>query len=80
MYFGNSVPKIYSTHEDHKPVSICVHDCQIPIYFHFFQYIVFNCSLFHVGIFKVKASLWALSIGVHMGASIEKQHLYGKTF
>ena len=27
-YFGNSVPKIYTTHEDYKTVVISVHDCQ----------------------------------------------------
>ena len=31
-YFGNSVPKIYTTQEDYKPVIIWVHCFQIPIY------------------------------------------------
>ena len=31
-YFGNSVTEIYKTQEDYKPVHICVHYCQIPIY------------------------------------------------
>ena len=31
-YFGNSLPEIYTTHEDYKPVIICVHCCQIPLY------------------------------------------------
>ena len=31
-YFGNSVPKIYKTQEDYKPVLFCVHCNQIPIY------------------------------------------------
>ena len=32
VYFGNSVPKIFSTLEDYKPVSFCVHNCQFPLY------------------------------------------------
>ena len=32
VYFGNQVPKIYLTQEDYKPVLICIHHCQIPIY------------------------------------------------
>ena len=32
MYFGNSVPEIYTTQEDYNPVIIYVHSCQIPIY------------------------------------------------
>ena len=31
-YFGNSVPEIYTILEDYKPVIICVHCFQIPIY------------------------------------------------
>ena len=31
-YFGNSAPKIYTSQEDYKPVIICEHCCQIPIY------------------------------------------------
>ena len=31
-HFGNSVPKMYTTQEDYKPVIICVHFCQIPIF------------------------------------------------
>ena len=31
-YFGISVTKIYTTQEDYKPVFICVHCRQIPIY------------------------------------------------
>ena len=31
-YFSNSVPEIYMTQEDCKPVIICVHCCKIPIY------------------------------------------------
>ena len=31
--FGNSVTKIYTAQEDYKPVLICVHCCQIPIYY-----------------------------------------------
>ena len=31
-YFGNSVTKIYTTQKDYKPVLMCVHCCQIPIY------------------------------------------------
>ena len=31
-YLDNSVIEIYTTQEDYKPVLICVHCCQIPIY------------------------------------------------
>ena len=31
IYFGNSVPEIYTTQRDHKPVPFCVHHCQMSI-------------------------------------------------
>ena len=45
-YFSNSVPEIYTTLKDYKPVIICVHCCQIPWYTYFHVKELFISPLF----------------------------------